>query len=256
MHLCRLAGIPVALHWSFLVLLAYAGWEGWAAAGAFGMGWMLLFITAVFTCVVAHELGHALTARHFGVHVPRILLLPIGGMAELDRIPRTPHKELLIALAGPAVNGLIVAILIGGGVRFPADWDPLIFPLTITEFGRHLAAMNIVMGLFNLLPIFPMDGGRILRALMSLRTPYLRATLWAASVGKVLALTGIGVMALAFSHPHWLGVALFGFIFLAGEMEYRTTRRRDADEQRWRETLARYYRDAGIAPPDDPMSRS
>lgn len=245
MHLCRLGGIPLALHWSFLVLVAYLTWEGWRVGGLPGLVWVFGYTVAVFACVVLHELGHALTARRFGVGVPRILLLPVGGMAEFDHIPRRPRHELLIALAGPAVNAVLAGALVAAGVRIPTGWDALIFPLTLTEFFRHLVVMNVVMGLFNLLPIFPMDGGRVLRALLALRWPYVRATLVAASVGKVLALAGIGIMLLGFESPHWLGTALFAFIFLAGEMEYRFARQREIDETRWRETVARFYRDVG-----------
>ncbi|MCC5022634.1 MAG: site-2 protease family protein [Candidatus Synoicihabitans palmerolidicus] len=198
---------------------------------------------AAFNCVVAHELGHAFTAQRFGVRVPRILLLPIGGMAEFDRIPQNPRQELLIAFAGPAGNLLLVLVLFAAGTRFPADWDPLLFPLTVPEFARHLTAMNVVMGLFNLLPIFPMDGDRVVRALLAMRLPYLGATRWAATSGKLLSLGGMAAMGLMFSPPPWLGMALFAFIFVAGEREYRSVRRREEGERRWQETLTRFYRD-------------
>jgi Zn-dependent protease len=240
MHLCRISGIPLSLHWSFLLLLAYLGWEGWDVAQWLGFTWVLSYSVAVFTCVVLHELGHALMARRFGASTIRILLLPIGGMAEFDHIPEKPKHEILIALAGPAVNLLLVVLLFAFGVRFPAGWDVLLFPLTVAELGRHLFVMNVAMGLFNLLPIFPMDGGRVFRALMATRFSYLKATFVAATLAKVLALIGIGVMLLSFASPNWMGSALFGFIFMAGELELRAVRQREIDDQHWRETWTRF----------------
>lgn len=249
MHLCRLGGIPLRLHWSFLVLMAYLAWEGGRAAGWLGAVWLLGFVIAAFACVVLHELGHAWMAQRFGVRTDQILLMPIGGMAAFDRIPRRPREELLIALAGPAMNAGLCLAGLALGVRFAPDWDPLLFPLTLAEFGRHLVAVNIVMGTFNLLPIFPMDGGRVLRALLSLRIPYLPATRWAVGLGKVFALGAIALLAILPSNPHWMGIALFAFIFWAGELELRAVRRRENEEQRWRETMDRFYRDAGVSPP-------
>ena len=110
-NLFRVFGIRLAVHFSFLLLLAYVAWAGWMEAGWAGVAWSVAFIVMLFTCVVLHELGHSLTARHFGIGVSRILLLPIGGMAEFDSIPRQPRRELLITLAGPAVNFAIVLAL-------------------------------------------------------------------------------------------------------------------------------------------------
>ena len=241
MHLCRIVGIPLSLHWSFLVLLAYLGWSGWSAAEWLGFSWVLSYAISVFACVVLHEFGHAVVAQKFGIQVPRIVLLPIGGMAEFDRIPESSRAEILIALAGPMVNALLVLLLFAVGVRFPAHWDALVFPLTLAEFGRHLLAMNIAMGLFNLLPIFPMDGGRVLRAALSLQRDHFRATQVSAGIGKVLAVAGILVMFFAFASPHWMGAVLFGFIFMAGEMEVRALRQMEVQERQWRETIERYY---------------
>ena len=241
MHLCRVAGIPLSLHWSFLALLIYFGWEGWATAEWLGFTWVLGYAISVFTCVVLHELGHSLVARRFGIQVPGIMLLPIGGMAEFDRLPESSRSEILIALAGPAVNGVIVILLYLVGVRFPVGWDALIFPLTFAEFGRHLLAMNLAMGLFNLLPIFPMDGGRVFRAALSLQCDHYRATRVAAGMGKILAVVGIVVMLFAFPSPHLMGALLFGFIFMAGEMEVRGLKERETQERQWRETIERYY---------------
>ena len=231
-NLFRVFGIQLAVHASFVLLLAYYGYEGWAEDGVPGLCWSLGLIVLFFICVILHELGHSLTARRFGVRVPRILLLPIGGMAEFDRIPRKPSEELLITIAGPAVNFLLAALLL------PAVWRGL--------FGREeivanstsgllvtLWSWNLVMGVFNLLPVFPMDGGRIFRALLALKLPYLRATWWAVMVGKVLALCFAALAAFYFQRP--LLCVLFIFIFWAGDADYRATLRREQEALYWTE---------------------
>ena len=121
-NMFRIRGIQLSLHFSFLLLLAYVAEEGWQAAGPSGLWWSIATLCAFFTCIVLHELGHSLTARRFGVNVRRILLMPIGGMAEFDTIPRKPAQEILVTLAGPAVNFAIAACL-WPFVRFPGNWD-------------------------------------------------------------------------------------------------------------------------------------
>lgn len=229
-NLFRLFGIQLAVHASFGLLLAYYGYEGWVDGGFPALGWNLLLISLFFVCVVLHELGHSLTARRYGVRVPRILLLPIGGMAEFDRIPRQPTAELLITIAGPAVNFVLAILLL------PLVWSRLAeggIELTYS-FGSLLEQLwwaNLIMGLFNLLPVFPMDGGRILRALLAFKFPYLRATWWAATVGKVLAPI-LAYIAFVHLQLNLLGV-LFVFIFFVGDAEYRQTRRREQEDAYW-----------------------
>ncbi|MDD2764150.1 MAG: site-2 protease family protein [Opitutaceae bacterium] len=231
-------GIRLAVHFSFLLLLAYVAWEGWMDAGWLGVAWSVAFILLLFTCVVLHELGHSLTARRFGIGVPRILLLPIGGMAEFDSIPRQPRRELLITLAGPAVN-FVIALVLWPFVTMPASWADGDVPLTFAGLGWQLLLVNLVMGGFNLLPVFPMDGGRILRALLALRWPYLKATFWAASLGKVLAVFGATFMILELHN--YLGALLFSFIFVAGDIEYRAVRRREEENVQWELLIRRLY---------------
>jgi Zn-dependent protease len=238
-NLFRIAGIRLAAHWSFLLLLGWAAWSGAQDAGLPGLLWATAFIVLLFTCVVAHELGHCFAARRYGVAVGRILLLPIGGMAEFDRIPRRPGQEFAIAIAGPAVNFLLIALLLLAGVKFPPDWGTTEFALTVAELGRHLVVANLIMGCFNLIPVFPMDGGRMLRALLALKLPYLRATFYAATVAKILALIGATTMLMVFDN--WLGAALFLFIIVVGEAEYRAVRRRELEETRWRRILSQFY---------------
>lgn len=239
-NLFRIRGIQLAVHGSFFLLLAFVAGMGWWEAGLSGLLWSVAMLAAFFTCVVLHELGHSFTAMGYGIGVRRILLLPIGGMAELEEMPRQPSRELWITLAGPAVNFVIAAALwmvIGRPLGWPfGDYD---YPATALGFAHLLLSWNLLMGSFNLLPIFPMDGGRILRAVLATRLPYLRATFWAASVGKVFAVVG-ALMAL-FVFDQLLTAVLFAFIFLVGEAEYRSAQRREREEAAWREVLARVY---------------
>jgi Zn-dependent protease/CBS domain-containing protein len=208
----RVAGIPIYVHWTFLVLIAWLVLEellrGHPLAVALeGVG----FVLALFGCVVLHELGHALMARHFGVPTADITLLPIGGVARLQRIPEHPPQELLIALAGPAVNVAIVVVLLAlGVVGFSQDVaDPE--HLVKARFWPKLLEVNVFLVLFNLLPAFPMDGGRVLRALLAMRLEYARATRIAASIGQFMAM-GFGLFGLMGQNPFLLLIALFVWI--------------------------------------------
>jgi Zn-dependent protease len=248
MNLFPIRGIPLTVHFSFFLLLAYVGWTGWTEAGMTGVGWSVATVTAFFVCVVLHELGHSFMAQRYGIGVRRILLMPIGGMAEMDGIPRQPGRELLITLAGPAVNFVIAALLwpvVGllPEVIYYHSWQGLLFQVFLA---------NLIMGTFNLVPVFPMDGGRILRALLATRLPYLKATAIAAMLGKVLSLAGILFMLAWFESPHWLGALLFLFIFMAGDAEYRAVRRRELEDAHWRAMLQRLY---GPPPADPPVLR-
>lgn len=246
--LVRLAGIQLAVHWSFLLLPAYAAVAGWSWDESWiGAVTGVVLVLVLFTCVVLHELGHCLVARSLGVQVPRILLLPIGGMAEFDRMPRQPGNEFLIAIAGPLVNvalaGLLFAI-----VGLPHDWSfwDLDYPDSPTGYLQAVLHWNLWMAAFNLTPAFPMDGGRILRAALATFRPYLQATFCAVTIGKIVAAALI-LCALRLGH-HQLAV-LFGFIIVAGEMEYRATRRMELEAAHWREILTRVPE-----PPDAPTA--
>ncbi len=215
--LCRVAGIPIFVHWTFVILLVSIVIGYWAKnndilAGLEGGG----FILALFGCVVLHELGHALMARRFGVPTADITLLPIGGVARLQRIPERPREELLIALAGPAVNVVIVCLLyFVAGVDFPGhfgDADHLVE----ARFWPKILEVNAFLALFNMLPAFPMDGGRVLRAILAMRLPYARATRLAASVGQFMAI-GFGLLGLSYGAPMLLLIALFVWIGAEGE---------------------------------------
>jgi Zn-dependent protease len=250
-NLFRVFGVRLAVHFTFPLLLAYAVWDGWRQDGWLGGAWSVAVVLLLFTCVVLHELGHSLTARRFGINVSRILLLPIGGMAVFDSIPRQPRSELQISLAGPAVNLALVLVLLPflPVSRLLATGE---VPLTLTGLALEVWLLNLVMGCFNLLPVYPMDGGRILRALLAMRWSYLKATFWAASLGKVLTIVGAGLMAFVVHNP--LGVILFGFIFIAGELEYRTIKRREDENIQWEILTRRLHGPTNSAGHDTPVN--
>ena len=255
-NLFRIRGIQLALHSSFLLLLAYWAYYGYQDAGVPGMTWSVIELAAFFSCVVLHELGHSFTGMHFGYKVRRILLMPIGGMAQFDSIPRQPRQELLMTLAGPAVN-FVLAGLLYLIVRFPDGWDAYLTPVTLGDVGRQLFIANLWMGIFNLAPAFPMDGGRILRALLATRFTYLRATFVAATVGKVLCVTAIALV-LYFHNDLQTGqvilrVVLFAFIFQAGEAEYRMVKQREILEAQWRQMMAQAAVRHVPPPPEPPI---
>ncbi len=223
--LFRLFGIQLELHLTFLLLLIWVAYEGWMEAGVIGGLWSTSAIILIFSCVVLHELGHCLVARAYRIPIYRILLLPIGGMAQFGNIPRHPVKELLITLAGPSVNFAIGALLYFG-MGQPALWFAFDIHYDWNGLIKLLLVFNFLMGLFNLLPVFPMDGGRILRALLALRLSYLASTRLAVIVAKPLALAGI-IVALFYLN-NWITAALFAFIFIGGELEYSLVKRREA----------------------------
>lgn len=219
-------GIRLEAHLSFVLLLAYAASVGWMDGGGLTtMAWSVSFVLLLFTVVVLHELGHCLMARRYGIRTNRILLLPIGGMAEFDTIPREPRRELAIAVAGPAVNYALIAVLLLV-FGWPAPLGEVDVPTAWAEIPRLLLYVNIVMGVFNLLPAFPMDGGRMLRAVLAMRLDYLAATRWAARIGQVVALAGVAYAALDY-HNRWLLGLLFLFIAYGAETEYRFVRNRE-----------------------------
>ncbi|HEY1793621.1 MAG TPA: site-2 protease family protein [Opitutaceae bacterium] len=230
-NLFSVRGIKLAIHWTFFAFLAYVSYAGWQESGMHGLVWGDIILVAFFFCVVLHEFGHSLTAMRFGVGVRRILLTPIGGIAELDRIPRKPSQELLITVMGPAVNfviaGILYAIL---RLRGPEVGDDLW--ASLADFGQVLLVWNLKMGLFNLIPAFPMDGGRILRASLAFKMPYLRATYWAAMVAKVITVIG-GIAAIYFDEVFL--VAICAFIYMAGNAEYQYVRRAEIYREQWRQ---------------------
>ncbi|WP_157016567.1 site-2 protease family protein [Mesorhizobium xinjiangense] len=221
----RVAGSEVRIHLTFFLLLLWIGIVHFQAGGAAAATDGIVFVIAVFACVVLHELGHAIAARRYGIKTPRITLLPIGGVAELERMPEKPSEEIVVALAGPLVNVVIAAVLLlflGG--RF--DPDTLAsMENPATGFAARLAAVNIVLVLFNLIPAFPMDGGRVLRALLAMRYPRVRATEIAGTIGQIAAFA-FGFLGLVGGNPLLIFVAIF--VYLAANAETQATGLRDA----------------------------
>src|SRR4051794_15586424 len=177
----RVSGILVRIHVTFLLLLAWLGFSYYSHAGSAVAASKVLFILLLFGCVLLHEFGHAFAAKAFGINTPDITLLPIGGVARLERMPEKPAQELIVALAGPAVNVVIaLTLFIVIGPRGVLDAGTVETPNMLVQ----LMVINVWLVLFNLLPAFPMDGGRVLRALLATRMNYARATHIAATVGQ------------------------------------------------------------------------
>ncbi len=210
----RFAGIDVYVHATFLLLLVWVAWSNWTRSGTLqGVLSGLTLILLLFLCVVLHEYGHALTARRFGIGTRSITLLPIGGLALLESMPKDPRQEIVVALAGPAVNLAIAAVLY---LAILTTGRPgALFDLGGRDLLLTLLAANLMLAIFNLLPAFPMDGGRVLRAALALRMDRVRATRIAARVGQVLAV-GLGILGLM-GNPILLLIAVFVWIGAGAE---------------------------------------
>lgn len=238
LHLATVTGIPVKIHWTFGLLLLYVVID----TGRGGLDlWMILFSVAVvlgvFFCVILHEFGHALAARRFGVRTFDILMTPIGGIARLERMPEGRFEEFWVAVAGPLVNFLIVGLIwlgffLTSGKTLPIlSGDFWMFENQPPSYFMILLLANAYLGVFNLIPAFPMDGGRILRSLLSVSLPREKATRIAAYIGQGIALV-------LFSLGMWRAqptLALIGiFIFFAARQEYQALAR----QIRWQQTKA------------------
>ena len=181
----RLSGTAVRLHVTFLLFLLAVGGVTWGQAGSGAALVTVGFVSLLFVCVVLHEFGHILAARRYGIQTRDVILLPIGGVARMQSMPETPAQEIVVALAGPAVNVVIAVALIvalGGLPSLAENMEP-----TVTGFVGRLLYANVFLVLFNLIPAFPMDGGRVLRALLSLWRGPVRGTRIAALLGQGFA---------------------------------------------------------------------
>ena len=219
------AGIDVFVHATFLLLIGWIGYSHWLQFGTISKvieG--ILFILALFLSVILHEYGHALTARKYGIKTRDITLYPIGGVARLERMPDKPIEELWVALMGPAVNVVIAAVLfvylyLTGGLSQLNDMN-----VASGSFLMRLMVVNISLVIFNLLPAFPMDGGRVLRALLAMRMEYVRATQVAASIGQGMAFL-FGLVGL-FGNPFLLFIAFF--VWIGASQEASMVQMRDS----------------------------
>ena len=207
----RFAGIDVYIHATFLLLIGFFGvsyWVGGRSVASIieGIGFILL----LFGCVILHEYGHALTARRYGIPTRDITLYPIGGVARLERMPDDPRQELWVALAGPAVN-VVMAAALGTWLILTNSFVPLSnLSMTTGSFIERLMMVNVSLVVFNLIPAFPMDGGRVLRALLATRMDYVRATQIAVSLGQGIAFI-LGFVGL-FTAPTLVFIAFFVWI--------------------------------------------
>jgi Zn-dependent protease/predicted transcriptional regulator len=209
--IARLLGIEVYIHATFLLLLAFISITTAVAGG----GWPavtanLLFVFALFGCVLLHEYGHALMARRYGIGTKDITLLPIGGLARLERMPDRPSQELAVALAGPAVN-VVIAALLAAWLFLNGSFSSMESVASLeSSFAGRLFGVNLFLVAFNLLPAFPMDGGRVLRSLLAMRMDHARSTRIAAAIGQGMAV--IFGFAGLFGNPMLLLIALFVWI--------------------------------------------
>lgn len=256
-RLGRYGGIDVRLHVTFVLFLVFVG-----ATQAAGSGSVLValrgvgFLVAVFGCVLLHEFGHALMARRFGIRTRDITLLPIGGVARLERMPDRPMQEFWVALAGPAVNVAIAAILVvvlgfSGWVGGWTGRGALQGSMLV-----QLLWVNLTLVVFNMIPAFPMDGGRVLRSLLALRMDYARATRWAANLGQAIALgfAFFGLMGLwgGVGNPLLLFIALFVWIGASQEAEMAEMRSSTRGAKVRDVMLTHYW----TLNPQEPLSRA
>ena len=224
LSLGRISGIKIIVHWTFFFLIAWIVFSDLKRGGnTESVLFNVAFILAVFTCVVLHELGHSLMAKRFGIKTKKITMLPIGGVASLERLPESPKQELLVVIAGPLVN-VVIAVLLYFIVpvqdviqlNFTEIFES-IMPYNLQSFLFFLFIVNVGLVVFNLIPAFPMDGGRILRALLAMKIGRVKATNIASSLGLILAVIFFLVGLLY--NPFLMIIALF--IFLGAFSENR-----------------------------------
>ena len=217
LNLGTIAGTTIRVHITFLILLIWIWFAHYQIGGAPAAWEGVAFIVAVFACVVLHEFGHIAAARRFGIRTPDITLLPIGGVARLERMPEEPRQEFVIAIAGPLVNVAIAAViflLLGG----PAEVEQMAgIEDPRTSFLVRLAGINLFLVLFNMIPAFPMDGGRVLRAVLASRMSWSRATQIAATIGQGLAFV-FGFIGLLYN-PLLIFIGIFVYLAAAAEAQ-------------------------------------
>jgi len=218
--------IPVYVHWSFGFIIFYILYIAYSSnLNLTGTSWLFGIFMTFFACVILHEFGHALMARRFHIRTKDIILTPIGGVARLMRIPKSPKQEALVAIAGPLVNIFLAVLIIIGILVFYSlpefllsDEDLDINKLSFARYLQLIFLGNIVLALFNLIPAFPMDGGRILRALLAIKLKRTNATKWASWIGRFIALCFV-VYGIYFDNYilSFIGI----FVFVSAGREYR-----------------------------------
>ncbi len=230
-RLAKIWGVPIKVHWSFALLFVLIFYMATIRQMPHAQIMSFLFLVMVlFICVLLHELGHALAAKKLGIKATDIVLSPIGGLARLESMHNYPKKEIIIALAGPAVN-FVIALVLFIYLYFIAaqsqHFDPyaaLDF-LSLTAVLYFLFFINTMLFLFNLIPAFPMDGGRVLRALLTLRMPVLKATFIASVTGRVLSMLFLIV---AFYYRYYALIVISLFVYIMAVTEYHALKRKYA----------------------------
>lgn len=238
-QIAKFFGIPVQVHWTFLLIFVWVLAKGFGEAWDWEtMAWMMGFVLAIFGCVVLHEFGHALTARRYGVDTRDIILSPIGGVARLDRLPENPVHEFMVAVAGPMVN-VVIGLVLSAQPLLASDHsrskfynffmslaypNSNIFSVGLSGWDYFLFGLiflNVILAVFNMVPAFPMDGGRVLRALLSIRLGRLKATRIATYVGQVLA---VGLVAFGVWQFSIITAVIGIFVFVMAANEYKMVR--------------------------------
>ncbi|MBK7227156.1 MAG: site-2 protease family protein [Saprospiraceae bacterium] len=227
-HIGTFFKIPVKIHWTFLLIIAYViGYGISEGATVMIIAVAITSVLSLFLCVLLHEFGHALTARRYNVETEDIILLPIGGVARLRNMPDKPIKELVIAIMGPMVN-LVIAIILFAvlvllhGVEYFNTTN-----LTHIDESSFLSALpllleaNIALIIFNMIPSFPMDGGRVLRALLAMKFGKLKATKWASIIGQIIC---VGFIIYGFTSGQYLLIVIGFFIFASALSEYNAVK--------------------------------
>ena len=226
-RLFTLAGTEVRVHFTFLLLLLFVASQSYfSGQGIPAALESTLFVTTMFTCVVLHEFGHVMAARGYGIRTPDITLLPIGGVARLERMPRKPSQELVVAICGPLVNVIIAAVIyLSFGIS--AVFHPGYDFLQSGNFFQKLMVWNVIMVVFNLIPAFPMDGGRVLRAVFAMFMEYGTATRRAASIGQGIAMM-VAIYMLLNHEMHPMILLICFFIFMAAGQEAASVTQQEA----------------------------
>ena len=246
----RFSGIDLKIHATFAIIIVWVIYNHIIAGdGLRTTVESLIFVLTIFTCVILHEFGHALMAKKYGIKTLDIILLPIGGVARLERMPEDPKQELWVALAGPAVN-VLIAFIIFLILFLTSSPIPLInIEIFTGSFLAKLMALNIILVVFNMLPAFPMDGGRVLRALLALRMEYAKSTKIASKIGKAMAIL-FGIIGL-FSNPFLVFIA--AFVWFGANHEEKMIRMKYS---KMSYNNSEYAADLKTLSPNDPIAKA